>query len=182
MDGGLASVLVVVLTACSGQRSESSSGKGRLASADPESTEMLDWSYGYLVTGDPDFTRMAPNYSTLRPFTRDTAFVVETSSEAAGENPPPADKPQYFHVRVNRPLAVRFIVADSLGKGLITYEFVDVPVGTYTFGSEGWPLPQVERTAGHRWVYAYWVGDRRFRARYQFLVDDEGHFIHMPEE
>ena len=179
---GLASVLVMALSACSGQQSESSSGKGKLAPADPGSTEMLDWSYGYLVVGDPDFTRMAPNYSTLRPFTRDTAFVIETSSEVAGESPPPADQPQYFHVRVNRSLAVRFIVSDSLGKGLITYEFADVPTGNYTFGSKGWPLPQTELTAGHRWVYAFWVGDRRFRARYKFFLDEEGQFFYMPEE
>jgi hypothetical protein len=179
---GLAWVLVVALTACSGQRNDSSAGNGRLESANPESTEMLDWSYGYLVAGDPDFTRMAPNYSTLRPFTRDTALVVETRSEAAGQDPPPPDQPQYFHLRVNRPLAVRFIVADSLGKGIITYEFADVPVGAYTLGSKGWPLPQTELTAGHRWVYAFFVGDRRFRNRFTFLLDDEGHFLYMPPE
>ena len=179
---GLASMLVVALTACSGQQSESSSGEGKLAKANPESSEMLDWSYGYLVTGDPEFTRMAPNYSTLRPFTRDTALVIESSVQAAGTTPPPEGEPLYFHVRVNRPQVVRFIVADSLGKGLISYEFTDVPNGSYTLGSKGWPLPQVELTAGHRWVYVFWVGDRRFRERYQLRVDDEGTLLYMPGE
>jgi hypothetical protein len=165
---------------CSGGGSSDAGETSAEPLGNPESAEMLDWSYGYLVVGDPDFTRMAPNYSTLRPFTRDTSMVVETLSEAAGEEPPPADKSQSFHVRINKKLALRFIVADSTGKGLITYEFADVPEGAYTLGSKGWPVPQAELVEGHRWVYVYFVGDRRFRDRYTFYVGDKGQLLYMP--
>lgn len=176
---GLALLIALVLiTGCQGG---GSSGEAT-SKADPSSTEMLDWSYGYLIKGDPEFNRLAPNYATLRPFTRDTALAVLTASAAAGEDPPEPDKLQSFQVRVNTSMAVRFIVADSTGKGLITYEFAGVPVGSYTLGSQGWPLAQTELTEGHRWVYVFFVGDRRFRQRFKFFLNDAQEFVHMPPE
>ncbi|MCH8992162.1 MAG: hypothetical protein IIA44_10500, partial [Acidobacteria bacterium] len=173
---GALAIAVVLISGCQGG---GSSGEAT-SKADPNSTEMLDWPYGYLIKGDPEFNRLAPNYATLRPFTRDTALAIRTVSEAEGVDPPPTDQLQTFHVRVNTSMAVRFIVADSTGRGLITYEFAGLPVGSYTPVSKGWPLPQTEMTEGHRWVYVFFVGDRRFRQRFKFFLNDAQEFVHMP--
>lgn len=145
--------------------------------AHPESSELLERSYGYLLHGDKDFVRMAPNYSTLRPFNPDTALVVETRSQVEGIDAPPSDYQEYLHVRVNRGMPVRVVVADSTGQGLIVYDLNDLPVGAYTVGSKGWPLPQVELTQGHNWVYVYVVGETRFRWRERFALDDKRNLV-----
>lgn len=147
--------------------------------ADPGSSELLDRSYGYMKRNDPDFVRMAPNYSTLRPFNRDSSMIVQTESETKGQNPPPAGQAEFLHLRILKPMDVRLIVADSLGNGLISYEFFTLTEGSYTIGSKGWPLPQEELTKGGRWAYVYLVGDQRFRSRYRFLVDEKQHFNYM---
>ena len=49
----------VLLVGCSSDNSSSSSGQ--MTKANPSSSELFDWSYGYLLKGDSEFTRMAPN-------------------------------------------------------------------------------------------------------------------------
>jgi len=175
--GGAALVgCALVVYACSGGGSR----QGKIVSANPESGELMDRAYAYLVKGDADFLRLAPNYSTLRPFSRDTSMVVETESQHRGKTPPPTDFVEFFHVRLNKPMLIRLIIADTTGNGLITYEYPELAVGNYTIGSKGWPIPQIDRTKGLPWVYAYWVGDQRFRARFQFKLDKDRHFVPMP--
>ncbi|MEW5702299.1 MAG: hypothetical protein AB1792_08740 [Candidatus Zixiibacteriota bacterium] len=170
----MAAVCVLAIVGCSGGRHD------RVVPANEQSSELFDRSYGYLVKGDPDFLRLAPNYSALRPFSRDTSIMIETHSEHEGKTPPPEGYTEYFHVRLNKPMSVRLIVADTTGNGLITYEYEQVPAGTYTMGSKGWPVPQLEATKGMPWVYVYWVTDQRFRMKHQFRLDKKQHFTYMP--
>lgn len=149
--------------------------------ANPSSSELLDRSYGYLIRGDADFARFAPNYANLRPFTRDTALVVESRSEREKAGSPASDYLEYFYVRVNRPMTVRMIVADSSGQGLISFEFPNLPNGEYTIGSKGWPKPQVDMVKGNPYVYVYFVGDQRFRSRYKLGLDAKYHLTYMPQ-
>jgi len=188
IDGATVRILTgITLTAtlvgwgCSGGNDGSSGSGAPSIAANNMSSELFERSYGYLIKEDPEFVRLAPNYSTLRPFERDTALVIQTASEHGGMAQPDQDFAESFHVRVNRAMAFRFIVADSTGNGLITYEWANLPEGEYTLGDKGWPLPQQTITQDHRWVYVYFVGDRRFRSRYQFLLDPKQHFTHMPE-
>jgi hypothetical protein len=113
----------------------------------------------------------------LRPFNPDTSIVVETRSDVEVVARPPADFKEFLHIRLHREMPVRVIVADSTGKGLIVYDFKDLPVGNYTVGSKGWPVPQVELTEEHNWVYVYVVGDTRFRWRERFALDDERNLV-----
>jgi hypothetical protein len=166
-------VLFLVVVGCGG------GGSRGVVPANPQSAELLDRAYGYLIKGDPDFVRLAPNYATLRPFTRDTSMVVQAESERQGKTPPPDGFTEYFHIRLNKPMALRLIVADTTGNGLITYEFPPIPAGDYTMGSKGWPQPQGALIRTWPWVYVYWVGDQRFRSRYQFRVDSKQHFTYM---
>jgi hypothetical protein len=145
--------------------------------AHPDSPELLDHSYGYLVRDDHDFARLAPNYSTLRPFTPDTALVVETSSKTAGIDSPAADYKEYLNIRVHRAMPLRVVIADSTGAGLIVYDLKDQEPGSYTVGSKGWPVPQTELCQGLSWVYVYVVGDTRFRWRERFRLDKDRNLV-----
>jgi hypothetical protein len=146
------------------------------------STELFDHSYGYLFRADPDFVRLAPNYSTLRPFNVDTAIVCESKSEREGLKNPPADYQECMYIRLNRPMNLRVIVADSIGLGVIVYDFANMPNGSYSLGSKGWPVPQIDKTKDLGWVYVYVIADQRLRDRRRFKLDDKQHFIPMPPE
>jgi hypothetical protein len=56
----------------------------------------------------------------------------------------------------------------------------DLSVGAYTVGSKGWPLPQIELTQDHGWVYVYIVGDTRFRWRERFALDKKRNLVPLP--
>lgn len=156
----------------------SSGGGGR--TADQSSTELFDHNYGYLLRSDPDFVRLAPNYSTLRPFNVDTAIVVEAKSEREGNKSPAPDYEEYMYIRLNRPMNLRVIVGDSTGLGIIVYDFGNMPNGSYSLGSKGWPVPQIAATKSINWVYVYVIGDQRLRDRRQFRLDAKRHFLPMP--
>ena len=169
-------VLCLSLVACGGSDSESGAPVG-----DPSSSELFERSYGYLMRGDADFARFAPNYANLRPFTRDTAMVVQTKSEFEKRADASADYLEHFYIRIHRPMTIRMIVADSSGQGLISYEFPNLALGEYTLGSKGWPKPQVNMVMGNPFVYVYFVGDQRFRTRYKLGLDSRNHLTYMPQ-
>lgn len=180
------SLLMVVLAGC-GQDggSDAADGNGNSMGrmdSDPGSSELFERPYGYLIEGDRDFTRLAPNYSTLRPFNPDTAIVVETHSQVEGLETPPDNYQEYVHIRVNRPMGVRLIVADSTGGGRIAYEWDDLAEGEYTAGSQGWPMPQIEQTQDLGWVYLYVVGGNRFRWRGRFALDEDKNLVPLVTE
>ena len=169
--------LCAFLVACGG----GDSGSNTARVGNPSSSELFDRSYGYLLRGDPDFARYAPNYSNLRPFARDTAMVVMTKSEREQAANPPADYLENFYLTIHRPMAVRMIVADSAGSGLISFEFPNLGQGEYTIGAKGWPKPQVDMLSGNPFVYVYFVGDQRFRTRFKLGVDSNKHLTYMPQ-
>ena len=173
------SVVAFIVAAFAGCGGGSGSGSSRLG--DPSSSELFDRSYGYLLRGDPDFVRFAPNYANLRPFSRDTAMVVASKSEHENLTDASADYLENFYIRIHRPMTVRMIVADSSGQGLISYEFSNLAQGEYTVGSKGWPKPQGDMVMGNPFVYVYFVGDQRFRTRYKLGLDSKHHLTYMPQ-
>jgi hypothetical protein len=177
----LAALLVAITTVsllpgCGG----GSSGGGARA-GNPNSSELFDRSYGYLIKGDPDFPRYAPNYSSLRPFSRDSALAIQMKSEAEGVANPATDYAESFVIRVHRAMGLRVVVADSAGNGLITYEFPNLTEGDFTLGTKGWPTPQTNAVFGNPFIYVYFVGDQRFRARYKLGLDDKRRLTYMPQ-
>ena len=157
-----------------------SGGNGGRRTANQTSSELFDHDYVYLLRGDPDFLRLAPNYSTLRPFNVDTAMVVESKSDREGNKSPAPDYEEYLYIRLNRPMALRVVIADSTGLGINAYDFENMPSGSYSLGSKGWPVPQIEATKGVNWVHVYVIGDQRLRDRRQFKLDSRRHFLPMP--
>jgi len=166
-------IALLLVGGCSKQGSDGSgdSGPGRV-DANPTSSELFEHEYGYLVEGDADFTRLAPNYSTLRPFNPDSAIVTTTNSLAEGVTSPGKDYKEYLHVNVRRPMTLRVVVADSTGGGVIAYEFENLATGDYTLGKKGWPIPQIDKCKDLGWVYVYVIGDNRFRWRDRFSLDE----------
>ncbi|MEW5875376.1 MAG: hypothetical protein AB1752_09365 [Candidatus Zixiibacteriota bacterium] len=178
----LFAIILVTAGIVGGCSSGSDGGSGAsIVPANASSPELLERKYGYLLKEDRDFVRLAPNYSALRPFAPDTAIVVQHHSEATGQPKPAPDFNEFLHVRLNRAMSLRFVIADSTGSGLVVYEFNDLPIGAYTFGSKGWPEPQIEMTKGQSWVYVYVVADTRFRYRTRFAVNSKGHLVPLTD-
>jgi len=175
----IAAASCMLLFAGCSQSGSDSSGTQHVGAveAHPDSPELLDHSYGYLVRDDHEFARLAPNYSTLRPFTPDTSIVIETRSQTEGVESPAADFKEYINIRVHRKMPVRVVIADSTGAGLIVYDLKDQEPGAYTVGSKGWPVPQVELCKDLSWVYVYVVGDTRFRWRERFRLDKDRNLV-----
>jgi hypothetical protein len=170
---GLALMIgTVLVVGCSG-------GGGGARTVNQSSAELFEHDYGYLFRKDPDFMRLAPNYSTLRTFNVDTAIVVQSKSEREGIKSPAPNYEECMYIRLNRPMNLRVIVADSTGLGIIVYDFDNMPIGAYSLGSKGWPVPQIEATKTANWVYVYVIGDQRLRDRRQFKLDSRRHFLPM---
>ncbi|HLB30765.1 MAG TPA: hypothetical protein VJN91_04490 [Gammaproteobacteria bacterium] len=167
------------LALCAGLMAGCSGGNTGRQVANQSSAELFDHNYGYLLRNDPDFVRLAPNYSTLRPFNVDTAMVVESKSEREGNKTPPLEFEEYMYIRLNRPMNLRVIVGDSTGLGIIVYDFENMPIGFYSLGSKGWPVPQIEATKNINWVFVYVIGDQRLRDRRMFKLDTRRHFLPM---
>jgi hypothetical protein len=175
-------VVMCIATGCSsGGGDNGSTSDSSIMPANSSSPELLERKYGYLLKEDRDFVRLAPNYSALRPFAPDTAIVVQSQSEATSQTAPPSDFNEFLHVRLNRAMSLRFIIADSTGSGLVVYEFNDLPIGVYTLGSKGWPQPQIDLTREQNWVYVYVVADTRFRYRTRFGVNRQGHLVPLTD-
>ena len=170
----------IALTLCMGLVAGCSGDDGGRRVANQSSTELFDHNYGYLLRNDPDFVRLAPNYSTLRPFNVDTAIVVESKSEREGNKTPVPEFEEYMYIRLNRPMNLRVIVGDSTGLGIIVYDFENMPIGSYSLGSKGWPIPQIEATKNINWVFVYVIGDQRLRDRRTFKLDARRHFLPVP--
>jgi hypothetical protein len=183
---GIGLILVLVAGCSQNGGSDAADGSaGRTTErieSNPLSSELFERPYGYLISGDTDFTRLAPNYSTLRPFNPDTAIVVTTHAQEEGLAKPPDDYKDYLHIRVNRAMTVRVIIADSTGAGRIVYEYDELPEGEYTVGSAGWPLPQIDQTKDAGWVYVYVVGGNRFRWRERFTLDENRNLVPLLTE
>ncbi len=172
-----AATCLLLFSGCSQSSNDSGPSKVGTVEAHADSPELLDHSYGYLVRGDKDFARLAPNYSTLRPFTPDTSLVVEIKSQAEGIDSPAADYTEDLHIRIHRGMPLRVVIADSTGAGLIVYDWGDLETGAYTVGSKGWPTPQIELCKDLDWVYVYVVGDTRFRWRERFRLDKHRNLV-----
>jgi hypothetical protein len=156
-----------------------SSGGAR--TGNPNSSELFERSYDYLLKGDPDFVRYATNYSTQRSYSGDTSLAIQMKSEADGVASPAKSYVESFVLRVHQPTAVRVVVADSAGNSLITYDFAKLAEGNYTLGKKGWPTPQANSVNGNPFVYVYFIGDQRYRSWFKLGLDDKRRLTYLPQ-
>jgi hypothetical protein len=74
-------------------------------------------------------------------------------------------------------MALRIVIADSTGIGMVAYEFDNVPIGSYTLGVETWPPKLRELLPGRTAINVFFVADTRYQSRFRFDVDPEGRLM-----
>ncbi len=150
-------------------------GAGNATAAEKPAGDLLKQSHVYLLRGDDKFGNFAPDYSHTIP-TPDSTIQVEITSFKPKDSQAD-DSSQYLTIKLQRPMALRVVVADSTERGLVAYEFVQVPVGGYSFGFNQWPKHLSEKLADQSMIVVYVVSDKRLQRRYKFALDAQHHLV-----
>ncbi len=164
---------LALVGACSGEPGGGSGARGTLT----DKRELFDRRYNFLLRGDDGFPTLTGKYKSQTQIVEDNISRVEVvpnpSSPTDGK-----DSCQIITVTLKDTVSVQAVVADSIGSGLVAFEFGELPPGKYTFGST--PLPP-ELSAWteecKRLVISLVVGrDIRHRARWK--VTEHGKLSH----
>ena len=138
--------------------------------------DLFEQPYVYLLRGDENFGKLAPNYSFTVP-TPDSMFVAESRPLSQKAADSAVDAPQCFSLTLKRSMALRIVFADSTGTGMVAYEFDDLPTGSYTLGVKAWPPKLLELLSGRTALNVYFVADTRYQCRFRFDVNPAGRLM-----
>jgi hypothetical protein len=150
-------------------------GPGNATAAKKPADDLLKQSHVYLLRGDDKFGNFAPDYSHTIP-TLDSTIQVEIRSFKPKE-PEAGDSAQYLTLQLQRPMALRVVVADSTERGLVAYEFEQMPAGEYSLGFNPWPKHLSEKLSDQSTIIVYVVSDKRLQRRYKFAVDTQHRLV-----
>lgn len=143
------------------------------ANAQKPGDDLFESPYVYLLRGDENFNKLAPNYSYTVP-TPDSAFHVESRPLLSRKSVNTADTAHFFGITLDRPMSVRVIFADSTGTGLAVYDFPRMLAGSYSIGAKAWPEKLRELVSGRTAINVYFVADAKYQIRFLFDVGPEG--------
>lgn len=129
----------------------------------------------YLMREDDKFGNFAPDYSHTIP-TLDSTIQVEIKSFSP-KGSKSGDSAHYVSLILQRPMALRVVVADSTERGLVAYEFEQISAGAYSLGIEPWPKHLNEKLASQSAIAVYVVSDKRLQRRYKFSLDAQQHLV-----
>lgn len=146
-----------------------------IAAEKKNASDLFKTPHTYLMRDDDKFGNFAPDYSHTIP-TFDSTIQVEITSFRPKETEA-GDSAQYLTFKIQRPMALRVVVADSTERGLVAYEFEQAPVGEYSLGLNQWPKHLSEKLADQSMIVVYVVSDRRLQRRYKFALDAQHHLI-----
>lgn len=134
--------------------------------------DLFESPYVYLLRGDENFNKLAPNYSYTVP-RPESAFQVEMRPLPRKKSDTIADTAHFFAIALDRAMSVRIIFADSTGIGLAVYDFPRMLAGNYTIGAKTWPEKLSELISGRTAINVYIVADAKYQTRFIFDVGPE---------
>lgn len=138
--------------------------------------DLFESPYVYLLWGDENFNKLAPNYSYTVP-TPDSAFKAENRPLPGKKSDTVSDTARFFGITLDRPMSVRMIFADSTGTGLAVFDFPRIPAGEYTLGAKTWPEKLRGLISGRNAINVYFVADTKYQSRFLFDVGLEGQLL-----
>lgn len=151
------------------------SGTASVYAGEKNAADLFRSPHIYLMRDDDKFGNFAPDYSHTIP-TIDSTIQVDIrsfkSKDAKSE-----DSAQYLAFQIKRPMALRVVVADSTERGLVAYEFEQMPAGEYSLGFHQWPKHLSEKLANQSAIALYVVSDKRLQRRYKFSLDAQHHLV-----
>ena len=141
------------------------------------SGELFDCRYTYLVRGDEAFP------------TTTTGFRIKTSPlddemarlELISDPRQPTDGPdscRIIKITLKKEAPVVFVVADSIGSGMVAYEFGTLPPGEYTLGARELPPEMVRWTKDCKRLVLFLSIDKFIRHRARWAVTPHGRLTH----
>lgn len=151
------------------------SGTATIDAAEKPGTDLLKEPHVYLLRGDDKFGNYAPDYSHTIP-TLDSTVQVEIKSFLP-KGSKESDSAQYLHIQVQRPMALKVVVADSTERGFVVYDFDQIKQGEFSLGIAEWPKHLSEKLANQSAIAVYVVSDKRLQRRYKFSLDAQRRLV-----
>ncbi len=160
--------------ACNSDQGGDSGARGTLA----DKQELFDRRYNFLLRGDDGFPTLTRSYQSRTGIAEDhlsrLELIPDPKKPVDGD-----DSCQVLKVTLKDTVSVQAVVADSVGSGLVAFEFGQLPPGEYTFGTG--PLPpelQAWTDECKRLVISFIV-ERDIRHRARWHVTEHGHLSHQ---
>ena len=162
-------MVVVVASGCGCQNASDTPKRGTLL----DKTELFDRRYSYLLRGDEDFPTLTSRYKMRTGIGDDDMAHLELVPDP--ELPVDgSDSCAIFKITLKKVADVMAVVADSIGSGLVAFDFGKLPAGEYTLGNGAFP-PEMTRWINQcrRLVISLVIGDSiRHRARWSVTEHD----------
>jgi len=164
--------LLAISMGCSSDQDGGSRGGSQLA----DSKELLDRRYTYLLRGDDGFPSITSGYR-LKNDPDDgiskIALVGDTERPVDGD-----DSCQTIAITLRKASDVMVVVADSIGSGMVTFEYTELPPGDYTLFTGDFP-PEMERwTKECKRLVIYVAVGKFIRHRARWSVSEHGRLVH----
>ena len=172
LAGTICLLSVMVSCGCSGDGSDSGD-QGTLTNK----TELFDRRYTYLLRGDTEFPTLTSRHKLKTNKVEDEVSRVELIPDP--DRPTDGDDScMIYQIMLKEDAKVLVVFADSIGSGLVSFDFGTLPPGDYTLGGGKFP-PELSGWTKEckRLVITLAIGDAiRHRARWS--VTEHGRFAH----
>lgn len=167
---------VVFISSCERQSGAgSSAGAGRISRC--TGGELFDCRYTYLVRGDEAFPTITTGFRIKTSPAEDETARLEVVSDP--QHPVDgADSCRIFKITLKKEVPVLLVVADSIGSGMVAYEFGTLPPGQFTLGSGDFPPEMARWTKTCKRLVLFVSIDKFIRHRARWAVTPQGRLTH----
>jgi len=170
-------LLVIYSCGCTTDGDDASSPGETGSKSLAEQKELFDRRYAYLIRGDAEFPTLSSRYRVQTKRAEDDISRVELMPD--DERPVDGDDScQVYRITLKKEAVLMVVVADSIGSGMVAFEFGTLPPGEYTLGTGKFPAEMTRWTKEcKRLVISVVVGNViRHRARWH--VTKHGRLAH----
>lgn len=141
-------------------------------------TELLDRRYTYLLRGDDGFPTITSGYRIKTNPADDgvsaIALVPDKDRPVDGD-----DSCLTFKVGLQKASEISVVVADSIGSGMVCFDFGELPPGDYTLFTGAFP-PEMERwTKDCKRLVIFLTVGKSIRHRARWGVTEHGRLAHQ---
>jgi len=165
--------LVISVGCSSDQNGEGGSGSSSKLS---NSAELLDRRYTYLLRGDDGFPTITSGYrikTTPDDGISSIALVPDPEWPVDGD-----DSCQTFTISLRKASKVMVVVADSIGSGMVTFEYGELQPGDYTLFTGDFPQEMERFTKDCKRLVIYLTVGKFIRHRARWSVSEHGRLVH----
>ena len=169
---GLLVLVLLVVSSCGRQ-----AGDGEKAETLTGESELFARRYTYLLRGDNEFPTITSGYRVKnKPQEDDVAYVglePDPKRPVDGE-----DSCQIIKIILKKKATILIVVADSIGSGMVAYEFGELPPGDYTLGTGKHPAELADWLEDCKRLVILLAIDKTIRHRARWSVTSHERWSH----